>query len=178
MDPTRGRDIGRESAEAGSSWSHALPPVGAVPMDLTDVYGHLEDKGLQYGPAFQGLRGAWRSAAQMWARIELPETLTDAEAYGLHPALLDASLHGVALLTTLESSDDTLYLPFALDRFSLWRSRIHRGLGSNRSGSEEAQSVRTTFVLFDDGGEPLGEGVGVQLKAPIPRPCNGPKVVD
>ena len=133
-------------------------------MDLDVVYEQLDEKGLQYGPAFQGLRGAWRSGEAMWARIELPVSVLDGSEYGMHPALLDASLHGVALLTTLESSDESLYLPFALERFSLWQTGALSAWVQIDAVQEEAQSVRTSFTLYGDNGEALGQGVGVQLK--------------
>nr|WTB28355.1 type I polyketide synthase [Streptomyces sp. NBC_00830]WTB35727.1 type I polyketide synthase [Streptomyces sp. NBC_00830] len=64
--------------------------------DLTGLYTELAEGGLDYGPAFQGLRRAWRDGEDLYVEAELPED-SDADAYGLHPALLDAVLHGIAL---------------------------------------------------------------------------------
>ena len=43
----------RERVE--ESW----PPVGSESVDIDGLYDALEEQGLEYGPAFQGLRAAW-----------------------------------------------------------------------------------------------------------------------
>ena len=76
----------------------AWPPVGGTPIDLTGLYSTLQAHGLGYGPAFQGLREAWRVGEAVYGRAVLPEALSEsAEGYGLHPALLDAALHVLGL---------------------------------------------------------------------------------
>nr|AKA59093.1 type-I PKS [Streptomyces sp. WAC2288] len=83
---------------------HAVwPPPGALPVPLDDLYAPPHDdttpQGVAYGPAFQGLRAAWRRDDELFAEVTLPDPLhEDAERYGIHPALLDAALHGVAYL--------------------------------------------------------------------------------
>ncbi|MEE4540348.1 type I polyketide synthase, partial [Streptomyces sp. V4-01] len=70
------------------------PPRDAVPIDVEDHYALLVAAGYRYGPAFQGLRAAWRRGAETFAEVELPEAeRASAGGYGLHPALLDAALH-------------------------------------------------------------------------------------
>jgi acyl transferase domain-containing protein/acyl-CoA synthetase (AMP-forming)/AMP-acid ligase II len=72
------------------------PPPGAEPIALDGLYDDLAAAGFGYGPAFQGLRRAWRHGAEIYAEAALPDTLTgEAEKFGLHPALLDAALHGL-----------------------------------------------------------------------------------
>ncbi|WP_434095081.1 SDR family NAD(P)-dependent oxidoreductase, partial [Streptomyces albidoflavus] len=72
------------------------PPRDAAPVDVTDCYERLAEAGFAYGPAFQGLRAAWRHGDALYAEVALDEG-TDAEAFGLHPALFDAALHAFAL---------------------------------------------------------------------------------
>ncbi|MDV6287593.1 polyketide synthase dehydratase domain-containing protein [Streptomyces sp. UP1A-1] len=69
------------------------PPRGATALELDGFYDALTDHGLRYGPAFQGLRAAWRHGDTLFAEVTLPDHLIDGGAYGLHPALLDAALH-------------------------------------------------------------------------------------
>ncbi len=38
----------------------AWPPAGGEPVDVDSLYGDLAEAGFEYGPAFQGLRAAWR----------------------------------------------------------------------------------------------------------------------
>ncbi|MFC8616168.1 SDR family NAD(P)-dependent oxidoreductase [Micromonospora purpureochromogenes] len=93
------------------------PPAGATAVDIAALYPELADAGLAYGPVFQGLRAAWRAGAEVYAEVELPEEATaDAERADLHPALLDAALHAVALT---DAVDDRALLPFAFTGVTL-----------------------------------------------------------
>ncbi|GAA0835160.1 hypothetical protein GCM10009525_40810 [Streptosporangium amethystogenes subsp. fukuiense] len=72
------------------------PPAGAFMIELDGLYEELAEEGLGYGPAFQGLRAAWRgSEGEIFAEVSLPEQVSGAGAFGLHPALLDAAMHAV-----------------------------------------------------------------------------------
>ncbi|WP_067456433.1 type I polyketide synthase [Actinomadura macra] len=71
------------------------PPHGAEAIDLEALYVGLADLGLDYGPAFQGLRAAWRTEHGVYAEVKAPDGV-DASGYGLHPALLDTALHAAA----------------------------------------------------------------------------------
>ncbi|MGA2164865.1 MAG: SDR family NAD(P)-dependent oxidoreductase, partial [Solirubrobacteraceae bacterium] len=81
----------RERArELGEAW----PPEGAVAVEVDDVYDGLAERGLEYGPAFQAVRGAWRRGDEVFAEVALPESVKlHAGPFGLHPVLLDAALH-------------------------------------------------------------------------------------
>ncbi|OLF05416.1 hypothetical protein BLA60_36355 [Actinophytocola xinjiangensis] len=104
----------------------ALPalewPSDAEPVDLTDWYAGRAAHGFAYGPAFQGLRSAWRAGEDVLAEVALPDDC-DADGYGLHPALLDAALHAAQLLADPE---DDLRLPFAWTGVSLAASGATR----------------------------------------------------
>ncbi|MFI5689282.1 SDR family NAD(P)-dependent oxidoreductase [Streptomyces sp. NPDC051636] len=92
------------------------PPAGADPVDTTTLYDDLSAMGLEYGPLFQGATAAWRGGDDIvYAEVSLPEG-TDTDGYGIHPALLDASLHAISLL---EDHDDTARLPFSWTDFAL-----------------------------------------------------------
>ncbi|MFB6891358.1 SDR family NAD(P)-dependent oxidoreductase, partial [Kitasatospora sp. NPDC056327] len=66
------------------------PPAGARPLDLDGLYDRLT---VDYGPAFHAVEAAWVADGRLLAQLRLPATTSDAAAYGLHPALLDAALH-------------------------------------------------------------------------------------
>ncbi|MFG3229975.1 type I polyketide synthase, partial [Kitasatospora sp. NPDC048194] len=100
-----------EATEAVAGWAlgAAWPPAGAVPVDLTGLYQRLTEDGLGYGPAFRGLRAAWRRGEEVYAEVGLPREQHDAAAqFGVHPALLDAALH-----TTLIDGAAQVRLPFS-----------------------------------------------------------------
>ncbi|WP_407563199.1 SDR family NAD(P)-dependent oxidoreductase [Streptomyces sp. 184] len=92
------------------------PPEGAEPLATDTLYDDLAAGGYHYGPAFQGLTAAWRRGDDVYAEVSLD---ADAESagYGLHPALLDATLHALAL----GSSDGSgVQLPFAWSGVELY----------------------------------------------------------
>ncbi|MEU3693928.1 SDR family NAD(P)-dependent oxidoreductase [Streptomyces narbonensis] len=83
-----------ETTGLGDAADAVWPPSGAAPLDVSDAYDVLAATGLDYGPFFQGLTAAWRSGQDLYAEIGLPAD--DTTGFGIHPALLDASLHAFA----------------------------------------------------------------------------------
>ncbi|MFC8104398.1 SDR family NAD(P)-dependent oxidoreductase, partial [Streptomyces sp. NPDC057363] len=73
----------------------AWPPPGArrIEVDAADFYDELRERGVGYGPAFQGVRAVWRRGEEVFAEVALPEEhRKEAGRFGIHPALLDAAL--------------------------------------------------------------------------------------
>ncbi|WP_159001637.1 acyltransferase domain-containing protein, partial [Streptomyces sp. SBT349] len=89
------------------------PPAGAEPLEVAHAYDLFAEAGYAYGPAFQGLKAAWRGPdGELFAEVVLPEELhQDAGRFGIHPALLDAALH-VGALQDLTSGSRETWLPF------------------------------------------------------------------
>ena len=84
------------------------PPDGAVPAGTEGFYPALATAGYQYGPAFRGLRAAWRRGTDIFAEVALPEpAASTAGSFGLHPALLDAALHAAGLTTPQDTTPAT-----------------------------------------------------------------------
>ncbi|MFE9566827.1 SDR family NAD(P)-dependent oxidoreductase [Streptomyces sp. NPDC006487] len=74
------------------------PPADAEPVDLDALYESFAEADYAYGPAFRGLAAAWRRGDEVFTETRLPrEQHADAAGFGLHPALLDAALHGTFL---------------------------------------------------------------------------------
>ncbi|MEI5103837.1 beta-ketoacyl synthase N-terminal-like domain-containing protein [Streptomyces sp. PmtG] len=96
-------------ADAPSADLAAWPPAGADAVDLDGLYDRMSDGGFGYGPVFQGLRAAWRKGGEVFAEVALPDDV-DASRFGLHPALLDAALHGIGLMG---EADGPGKLPFS-----------------------------------------------------------------
>ncbi|MET8170636.1 type I polyketide synthase, partial [Streptomyces sp. NPDC005329] len=81
-----------EPAAVLATW----PPADARPLAVDTLYDDLAAAGFGYGPAFRGVRAAWRQGDAVLAEVELPEG-TDETGFGLHPALFDAALHALGL---------------------------------------------------------------------------------
>ncbi|MDQ0681255.1 polyketide synthase 12 [Streptomyces achromogenes] len=92
-------------APAGTPW----PPQDAVPADVDAFYPLLAERGYGYGPAFQGLRAAWRRDGTRFAEVRLP----GGDGFTLHPALLDAALHVLALEAIADPAEGGIRLPFS-----------------------------------------------------------------
>ncbi|WSS19867.1 SDR family NAD(P)-dependent oxidoreductase [Streptomyces sp. NBC_01190] len=89
------------------AWAAVWPPQDAAPVDLDAVYERLTERGYGYGPAFRGLRGAWRREGELFAEVEIPLG-AEQDGFGLHPVLLDSAFHPYAA----EGEGDELRLPF------------------------------------------------------------------
>ncbi|MEO3768213.1 SDR family NAD(P)-dependent oxidoreductase [Streptomyces sp. B5E4] len=92
------------------------PPQGAEALATDTLYDDLAAHGYQYGPAFQGLTAAWRKGDDVYAEVGL-DADTAASGYGLHPALLDATLHALALGS---ADGDGVQLPFSWSGVELY----------------------------------------------------------
>ncbi len=107
---------GAATASAAADKELAVwPPREATAVDLTGMYEALAEASYGYGPAFQGLKAVWRRGEDVFAEVELPESVAqEAGAFGLHPALLDAVLQASGLAGGGERGEPgRVRLPFA-----------------------------------------------------------------
>jgi acyl transferase domain-containing protein/NADPH-dependent curcumin reductase CurA/acyl carrier protein len=128
------------------------PPADARPIDLTGLYSQLAENGLEYGPSFRALRAAWRQGDDVLAEVALPdEAAVHAPSFGVHPALLDATLHAIALLPAQDDETTGARLPF------LWSGISAHGTGGAvlrvRITGVGPGAVRMSFA--DQSGEPV-----------------------
>ncbi|MFD8727495.1 SDR family NAD(P)-dependent oxidoreductase [Streptomyces sp. NPDC059611] len=127
------------------------PPPGATPLDVSGAYERLRERGYAYGPAFQGLRAAWRRGTDVYAEVALAEPArTEAASFGLHPALLDAAMH--ADLLTDPAPDAPTLLPFSWNGVTLHAAgtatlRVH----IQRVKGDEVSAI----MVADDSGTPV-----------------------
>ena len=160
-------------ASSGFGGLAAWPPPGAEPVDIEGLYAGLAARGYEYGPAFQGLREAWRLGSEIFAQVELPEEQRAAAgSYGLHPALLDAALH-TALIPPHDEAGllpaDPLLLPFAFSGV-----RLHAaGADSVRVRLTPAGPDGVRLLLADGRGEPVAEIASLTLRPVSPGALTG-----
>ncbi|MBW8818464.1 MAG: SDR family NAD(P)-dependent oxidoreductase, partial [Streptomyces sp.] len=135
------------------------PPAGAEPVDTEHLYPQLADHGYHYGPAFQGLTSAWHDAARrtVHAGVRLPDLQhADAGSYLLHPALLDAALHVVALGDLLPLDSEENYLPFAWTGVTLFPAEDSDTPVTEVRVRATVEGTDTlTVTLTDPAGRPL-----------------------
>ncbi|WP_264937407.1 acyltransferase domain-containing protein, partial [Streptomyces sp. A012304] len=143
-----------EAALAAEAW----PPPGAQPVDLDGFYSDLVPAGYAYGPAFQGLRTAWRAGDDLYAEVALPEDVAQGAAdFGLHPALLDAALHAALPRT---GAAEQVRLPFVFKGLTL-----HAAAATQlrvRLSPTGTDAVRVT--LYDAAGGPVASVEALTLR--------------
>jgi len=141
---------GSAAPEPLTTW----PPEGGEPLEVEGLYERLADMGVELGPAFHGVRAAWRRGDELFVEVALPEGQADqAQRFGLHPALLDSVGHvGVDLALSAGAAGEgaDLHLPFAWHGVDLFapgagalRARVSLGEGGGG------------LVAFDQAGDPV-----------------------
>ncbi|MEV8092447.1 SDR family NAD(P)-dependent oxidoreductase [Streptomyces nigra] len=152
---------GRTDSAGLAQW----PPPGATAVPVDDVYETMAARGYGYGPVFQGLRAAWQRGDEMFAEVALPEQAhTEADRYAVHPALLDAALHAMAL-TGGDSGEAATLLPFAWSGVTV-RARGARGL---RVRITPASDTAVALELADLSGTPVASVGSLNLREITPE---------
>ncbi|MFJ4695968.1 SDR family NAD(P)-dependent oxidoreductase, partial [Streptomyces sp. NPDC088766] len=153
----RGRLVPAEASggEALTVW----PPAGAREVSLEGAYERLEELGYAYGPAFRGLRRAWRGEGEVFAEVVLPEGQhAEAGRYLLHPALLDAALH--TLLPGVVDPDREALVPFGWEGVT-----IHAvGAGTVRVRFSLGAADSVALTVADGTGAAVASVEGLTLR--------------
>lgn len=136
------------------------------PVAFADHYRQCRERGLIYGPAFQGIRDLWRGEKRGLGRIQLPEPL-DSDPYRVHPALLDACWQVLGAILAEETSDRS-YLPIAVENARIYRP-FPRDVWSYVSLKESGKTVRADLRLWAENGEIIADIEGLSLQAVHPR---------
>ncbi|MEU4776199.1 type I polyketide synthase, partial [Micromonospora sp. NPDC023644] len=137
------------------------PPTGATALDVSELTGRAAQAGFAYGPAFQGLRAAWRLGADVYAEVALPEPAADeAGGYGLHPALLDAAVQAVGLGIV---DPGQARLPFSWSDVTL----SAHGADTLRVRLTPTGPDTVAMLVADAAGEPVAR-VGSLVLRPLP----------
>ncbi|GAA2552814.1 type I polyketide synthase [Winogradskya consettensis] len=147
------------------------PPPGATPVDLDGFYDGLRDRGYAYGPAFRGTRALWRRGDEIFAEVELEDDGGDgAGAYGLHPALLDTALHGIAAIGSVQGDAAAVpQLPFAFTGVRLYATgasalRVRLARTGDGVGATLADAAGTPVAVISSlVGRPVPAGLGAAV---------------
>ncbi|PRY00462.1 type I polyketide synthase [Allonocardiopsis opalescens] len=161
-------DPGGPAAGAPAAW----PPAGAEPVALDGHYAAAAAAGYGYGPAFRGLRRAWRRGGEVFAEAALPEGLRP-DGYVLHPALLDAAVQAVACGDFL-AEPERLNLPFAFSGV-----RVHAAAATElRVRVAPAGPDAVALTLTDPLGAPVAHVDRLRLRPASVAPPPGAHRLD
>ncbi|MFC9271031.1 type I polyketide synthase [Streptomyces zhihengii] len=150
------------------------PPPGAAEIDLGGFYDDLAALGYRYGPAFQAMRSAWHRDGEVYAEVALAPDVPDgsdgsdgpdAAGFAVHPALLDAALHGIGLLRSLGSGAEPTRaeLPFSWRGVRLFR----RGVRALRVRLATAGQDGVGVTVTDAAGLPVASADMI-VSRPVP----------
>ncbi|MCQ8195461.1 type I polyketide synthase, partial [Streptomyces rugosispiralis] len=148
--------VSGSSATAPAEWPPAAETASTAdlePLDVDGLYDGFAALGLAYGPVFQGLRKAWRRGDEVFAEVALDaDRQGEARAFGLHPALLDAALHTVALGGFFPAEEaGQARLPFSWDAV-----RLHAvGATALRVRVSPAGHGAVALEISDEAGVPV-----------------------
>ncbi|MFD1120215.1 SDR family NAD(P)-dependent oxidoreductase, partial [Sphaerisporangium aureirubrum] len=143
----------------------AWPSPGAEPHDLTEAYTLLAGHGYNYGPTFQGLHAMWRHGDDIHADIRLPAPDTAGHkgvaGHTIHPALLDAVLHPLALHALRADGPARQLLPFSFSGIALYAT------GATQLRARLTPTGDTTYrlALTDPAGAPVATVDTITLRA-------------
>jgi phthiocerol/phenolphthiocerol synthesis type-I polyketide synthase C len=144
-------------ATAGHFPAHLLAEAG---MGAADFYAACSARGLEYGPAFQGVLEVRAGDGEALGEVRLSDTCRAGRTHLLHPALWDGALQVV--LALLPGTDPAV--PTAVHRVHL-----HRDLDGpvTQVWSHAVRRDEGCFdvVVFDAGRTPLMTIEGLRLEA-------------
>nr|VFK36790.1 MAG: Acyl transferase domain-containing protein [Candidatus Kentron sp. SD]VFK40418.1 MAG: Acyl transferase domain-containing protein [Candidatus Kentron sp. SD] len=132
-------------------------------LSIADHYLACQEHGLNYGPAFQGVRQLFRGEGLGLGRIELSESFAyQANDHHLHPALLDAAFQTI-MATLPESSGSETYLPTGVRELHVYGDAGTRIWGLARIVEVNERIILADISLFDDAGAPIAQVNGYTI---------------
>src|SRR6185437_368656 len=132
------------------------------------LYARCATLGLEYGASLQGVSGVMFGEGQLLAELRVPATAMDVGKYGLHPSLLDGALQ--AAVGLMDAEENTLHLPFALERLRVHSPCSQRMWAWIRIAQNSAQIRKLDIDLCDERGEVCLQMQGLVLRSsPTPK---------
>jgi NADPH:quinone reductase-like Zn-dependent oxidoreductase/acyl carrier protein len=146
-------------------------------FDAADFYPAMSARGLQYGPAFQGVQRIWRREGEALGKLLLTEAVqAESTAYEVHPALLDACFQVLAGTLSADNGQQVkegVYLPVGLRKFRLYRQPgselwVHAQFrpedDGHGNGDGDADVLTGDLYLLDENGDVVLEALGFRVQ--------------
>nr|VFK54053.1 MAG: myxalamid-type polyketide synthase MxaB [Candidatus Kentron sp. TUN] len=153
------------------------------PIDISILYKRFEQRGMQYGEAFRGIREITRGHQEVLARIAAGSGGDEASAkndvrgeksnWRLHPTQLDAAFQ--SLLGILDEGDNSSLIPVAIGQLRLHAPPARECWVHGRLTRREGHNVSVDIDLFDDDGTISVEVRDLHLRE---LDATGPQVED
>nr|VFJ58603.1 MAG: Acyl transferase domain-containing protein [Candidatus Kentron sp. DK] len=164
--------IGGEGAPPEGMDLAALQSQCPTEISGAEHYQFCRERGLNYGPGFQGVMRLFRGESMALGELALPKSLTrELGDYRLHPALLDAAFQA-GLWTVSDGSDDTpgaTYLPVGIKELQVYGPVPLRCWALARVASVEQDTMTVDVSLWDEAGAPIAGVTGLAARRVDPE---------
>ena len=129
----------------------------------------VRGRGIQVTERSQSLAKLWRGAGEALGLIEMNEAVrSEADAYQLHPALLDAALQALeAALPENGATANATYMLMGLERLEFLQkpsARVWAHAVLQDGAASSGEILRAKAFLFDEKNEPVAKLSGLQFK--------------
>ncbi len=139
-------------------------------LDVTQYYQQCQQRGINYGKSFQGIKQLWANENEALGLIELPNHLNSNEYY-FHPALLDSCLQILFAALPSELSTAT-YIPVGLDKLDLYSlpgNKVWSYLELEQD-SKYNTGLSAKIQLYNDYGDLVAKLTGLKSQAVNSQP--------
>ncbi|KAA0103223.1 type I polyketide synthase [Mycolicibacterium sp. P1-5] len=125
-----------------------------------DVRASMDQRGVQYGPAFSGLSAVYTTAEDddtVVAEVALPSKIRSQQsAYGIHPALLDACFQALAASPQIKGTGDgVLGLALGVRQLRLYSSARNAHYCHARITRVDSSEIEADLDVLDEVGTVL-----------------------
>ncbi|BBX69276.1 sulfolipid-1 biosynthesis phthioceranic/hydroxyphthioceranic acid synthase [Mycolicibacterium psychrotolerans] len=151
-------------------------------MDGMEVRIRLDQRGVQYGPAFTGLEAAYtgeQATDTVLVEVALPrEIRSQQDAYGVHPALLDACFQSVAAHPDVHAlGEDVLAFPLGIRRLRAYGDVRGARYCYTRVAKADRSGVESDLDVLDEHGVVLLTVRGLRLGTGASEEGNNDRVL-
>ena len=166
-----------DSEEAGRIDLESLK-AGLLPADVAGYYRQRSSTGVDLGPSFRTLAGAWARTGEAVVEVSLPDSMA---GHGLdaHPLVLDGCFQAVGVARNVTgTAGGATYLPFGWER--LWlagrlpdrvvchvllsEASREASRAAQAEGGEPPEVLSGELRIYDPDGAPLGRLSGYTVK--------------
>jgi polyketide synthase 5 len=177
VETNQGGDQARQASAVLSAAEDEQPPaydiaalLAAHPHseDGTEVRKRLDERGVQYGPAFTGLAAVHTgegATGSVLVEVALPGQIrSQQDAYGVHPALLDACFQSVAAHPQVQAlGEGVLALPLGIRRLRSYGVARSARYCYTRVTKADTSGVESDLDVLDEHGAVLLAVQGLRL---------------
>ncbi|PSR19687.1 beta-ketoacyl synthase [filamentous cyanobacterium CCP3] len=134
-------------------------------ISVSAYYQRLGQRGMAYGPSFQGIEALWKGPEGVLGRVQLPTVTSADSSYCIHPALLDACFQVLGAVVNDGQTD--AYLPVAIEAVNLYGTmpkQVWSQVQLHPAERSKRRQLSADLVLWNDAGEAIATLRGLTLK--------------